>query len=47
MKAHLVLATALILTGLLGITQTAAAGPFRDRQAHQRQRIQHGIANGQ
>jgi len=46
MKGTLVM-TAISLTVVLVMAQTASAGYFSDRQQHQKQRIRQGIASGQ
>lgn len=45
-KQPLIIATVFV-AGLLFFTQTASAANLKDRQQRQKQRIQHGLANGQ
>jgi hypothetical protein len=46
MKKQLIITTVFV-AGLLGFSQTADAGHFRDRQQRQEHRIEQGIAAGQ
>jgi hypothetical protein len=46
MKSTIIM-TAILLTAVMGMVQTASAGYFADRQQKQERRIQQGVASGQ
>jgi hypothetical protein len=46
MKTTIIM-TAILLTAVMGMAQTASAGYFADRQQQQERRIEQGIARGQ
>ena len=46
MKGTIIM-TAILLIAVMGMTQTASAGYFADRQQQQERRIQQGVASGQ
>jgi hypothetical protein len=47
MKQQPIIIATVFVAGLLFFSQTAAAANLKDRQRHQKQRIQHGLAMGQ
>ena len=47
MKKQSIIIAIVFVAGLLFFTQTASAANLKDRQRQQKQRIQHGLANGQ
>ena len=47
MKKQPIIIAAVLLAGILGFSQSASAGVFKNRQINQEHRIQRGISNGQ
>jgi len=47
MKKQPIIIATVLLAGLLSFSQTASAADFKNRQSHQKHRIQKGLSNGQ